>query len=241
MGMPVTVEIADKSARAESVEKVFTFLGYADKKFSTYKKNSETEKINRGEVDGRKYSLEMREIFLLSEKTKRQTEGYFDIVRNGKIDPLGMVKGWAIYKASKILAGEGYKNFYINAGGDIQAMGKNKEGKPWRVGIQNPFKSGEIVKVLTIKNNEGVATSGTYERGNHVYNPKNKKRGVSGILSLTVVGPNILDADRFATAAFAMGEQGIVFVDGLADFEGYMISADGSAVLTRGIGKYFLN
>lgn len=241
MEMPVAIEIADKNVSVGSIEKVFTFFDYVDKKFSTYKKNSETERINRGEVDRQKYSLDMKKVFLLSEKTKRETDGYFDIVKNGKYDPLGLVKGWAIYAASKILAKEGYRNFYIDAGGDIQAMGKNEDGKPWKVGIQSPFSASEIVKVLSIQNNEGVATSGTYIRGNHIYNPKEGKKEVSNILSLTVVGPNIFDADRFATAAFAMGEKGIVFIDHLRGFEGYTIDNNGIATLTQGISKYFLN
>lgn len=241
MGMPVAVEIADKRAKKESMEKVFSFFDYIDKKFSTYKKNSEIERINRGEVDRQNYSLDMKNVFLLSEKTKRETGGYFDIVRNGKYDPLGLVKGWAIYAASKILVKGGYENFYIDAGGDIQAMGKNKDGKPWKVGIQSPFSASEIVKVLTLSNNEGVATSGTYIRGKHIFDPKEKKEAISNILSLTVVGPNIFDADRFATAAFAMGEKGIVFIDHLRGFEGYMIDNNGFATLTQGISKYFLN
>lgn len=241
MGMPIKIEVADKNAKTASLEKVFTFFDYVDKKFSTYKKNSEIERINRGEVVSSEFSQDMRKIFLLSEKTKRETGGYFEIVRNGKYDPLGLVKGWSIFAASKILAREGYENFYIDAGRDVQTMGRNKDGNPWRVGIQSPFKEREIVKVLTLPNNEGVATSGTYIRGNHIYNPKIKNGETSNILSLTVVGPNIFDADRFATAAFAMGEKGIVFVDRLAGFEGYMINKDGVATLTRGVGKYFKN
>lgn len=103
MGMPIKIEVADKIVRALSIEKVFTFFDYVDKKFSTYKKNSEIERINRGEIDWGEFSLDMRKIFLLCEKTKRETGGYFDIERSGKYDPLGMVKGWAIYMASKIL------------------------------------------------------------------------------------------------------------------------------------------
>ncbi len=241
MDMPITVELTDKRARSESIEKVFIFFDYVDKKFSTYKKNSEIEKINRGEIGSKMYSEDMRKIFLLSEKTKRETNGYFDISKNGKYDPLGIVKGWAIFRASKILEEEGYKNFYIDAGGDIQANGKNKEGKSWRVGIQSPFKHGEIVKVLSLENNEGVATSGTYIRGNHIYNPKRVNEEDSDIVSMTVVGPNVLEADRFATAAFAMREKGIVFIEQMKGLEGYMINNRGVATLTRGISKYFLN
>ena len=98
---------------------------------------------------------------------------------------------------------EGIKNFYVNAGGDIQTLGKNSEGKCWSVGIRNPFNpENEIVKVIYPRG-KGVATSGSYLRGNHIYNPLNLSDELKDIVSITVIGPNVLEADRFATAAFA--------------------------------------
>ena len=73
---------------------------------------------------------------------------------------------------------------------------------------------------------EGVATSGTYIRGLHIYNPRGGNEPVSDIVSLTVIGPNIHDADRFATAAFAMGAAGINFIEQLPGYEGYIIDKD---------------
>ncbi len=69
----------------------------------------------------------------------------------------------------------------------------------------------------------GVATSGTSIRGQHIYNPQDDAAPIDEIVSLTVIGPNIYEADRFATAAFAMGSDGIVFIEQLDGFEGYMI------------------
>jgi thiamine biosynthesis lipoprotein len=83
-----------------------------------------------------------------------------------------------------------------------------------------------------------VATSGTYERGKHIYNPKTGKTAESDIASISIIGPNVYEADRFATAAFAMGREGINFIASLLGFEGMMIDNDGVATMTDGFEKY---
>jgi thiamine biosynthesis lipoprotein len=236
MDMPITVEIIDAFLTKEIFDKVFSYFEYIDNTFSTYKNESEISLINQGKIGKNHYSHDMKIVFSLSEETKRETNGYFNICYQGKYDPSGLVKGWAIYNVAKLLQKSGFKNFYIDAGGDIQISGKNKD-KPWRVGIRNPFKSDEIVKVL-ILGGGGVATSGTYIRGQHIYNPREEDRQIEEVVSLTVVGPNVFDADRFATAAFAMGMKGIEFIENLKGFEGYMIDRNGLATFTSGFNKY---
>ncbi len=236
MGMPVTVDIADKNATDEAINEVFSYFHYIDKKFSTYKKDSEISLINRGELSSKKWSLEMKKILDLCEKTKKETYGYFDININGIIDPSGLVKGYAIYNGARILKKIGYKNFYVEIAGDIQAEGFNEKGKKWKVGIQSPFNLKEIIKIVYLTN-KGIATSGTYLRGKHIQNPKINS-AADEIAGITVIGPNVYEADRFATAAFAMGEKGINFIDGLKGFEGYMIKKDKTAVMTSGFGQY---
>jgi len=239
MGMPVTVEIVDATASQDAINKVFEYFVYVDDKFSTYKTTSEITKINDGLLKLENASQDMKEVFLLCDKTKEETNGYFDIVnRDGKLDPSGLVKGWAIYNASELLKKLDFKNFYIEAGGDIQVQGCNGEGKAWKVGIKNPFNVKEVIKVVHLKNNEGIATSGSYERGNHIYNPKNKQDQLAEIVSLTVIGKNIYEADRFTTAAFAMQREGINFIEKLPDFEGYMVDKTGIATMTSGFSAH---
>lgn len=238
MGMPVTVAIVDTDAQDEVLEEVFAYFVSIDNRFSTYKTESEISLINRGELSIEKWSDEMKEIFTLAEQTKNETEGYFDICRkDGNIDPSGIVKGWAIRNAAKILDGKGVKNFYVDAGGDIETRGLNEEDKDWSVGIRNPFKREENVKIIYPKG-KGVATSGTYIRGAHIYNPHKPDASLDDIVSLTVVGPNIYEADRFATAAFAMGRKGIEFIEKLSGFEGYQIDKNGTATMTTGFQQY---
>lgn len=234
--MPVTLELVDDFATKEHFEKVFSFLVDVDNRFSTYKKDSEITNINEGKLKVEDCSDIAKEIFILAEETKKLTDGYFDIYNYGKIDPSGIVKGWTIYKASQILKNEGLKNFYVEIAGDIEFVGMNEEGQKWITGIRNPFDQNTIVKKLYLSD-VGIATSGTYIQANHIYNPIGKN-DMDEIVSLTVIGPNIYEADRFATGAFAMGRKGIEFIDKLDGFEGYMIDKDGMATMTSNFEKY---
>jgi FAD:protein FMN transferase len=238
MGMPITIEVVDPGVTEADIEKVFAYFRAVDATFSTYKEHSEISKINRGELCEEEYSDDIKTILTLSEHTRQETEGYFDIRHNGIIDPSGIVKGWAILQAANILKEAGFTNFYIDAGGDIQVSGK-KGGHPWRIGIRNPFNRKEIVKVLVVTD-KGIATSGTAIRGQHIYDPHHPHTLLRDIISLTVIGPNVYEADRFATAAFAMGKRGIYFIEQLPGFEGYMIDASARATFTTGFERYVL-
>ena len=219
------------------ISRVFDYFTYVDDKFSTYKSNSEISLINQGALTIDEASLDMRTVFALAEELRLQTNGYFNISQDGKIDPSGLVKGWALSNAANMLRDAGCEDFYVEAGGDFQAVGVNAEGRPWGVGIRNPFNIGEIVKVLAISN-RGVATSGTYIRGQHIYDPVTGGPPDPEILSITVIGPDVYEADCYATAAFAMGRKGIRFIESLAGFEGYMIDSSKRATLTTGFERY---
>lgn len=235
MGMTIVVVVADKNVLKVDLGQIFNFFMAVDRRYSTFKPDSEISQINAG-LPRRRWSLGMKQILNLCEQTKQQTNGFFDIKKDGRIDPSGLVKGWAINKAAELLSDQGYNNFYINAGGDIQVSGCNNEGMPWRVGVRNPFNGSEQVKVISL-NSHGVATSGTYERGQHIYNPKTGQ-AVNDLASITVVGPDIYEADRFATAAYAMGAEGLRFIENLDGLEAYAITHDKQAAMTSGFRKY---
>ncbi len=237
MGMPVTVVIDGKenAKTRNDIEKVFDYFRSIDAKYSPFKDTSEVAKLNRGE----KVSDEMQEILRLAQDLHEQTGGYFDIRtpvgvkdHDGKIDPSGIVKGWAIAQAAKILKDLGYTRFYVDAGGDAEIV-----GRAWKWGIRNPFNVSEIVKVLKLSNC-GIATSGTYERGQHIYDPVGGKNEITDIVSMTVIGPNVFEADKFSTPAFAMGKRGIEFIERQKGLEGYMIDRNRIATMTTGFGKY---
>lgn len=235
MGMPITVEIVGSKDK-ELLADTFAFFQEVDNRYSTYKVDSEITQINNG-MPRSDWSSEMITIMQLCEDTKQATNGYFDIKHDGKLDPSGLVKGWSIWEAAKRLKKRGVKNFYIEAGGDIQAEGNNEQYEPWAVGVRNPFNPDEIIKVLHIKN-VGVATSGTYIRGQHIYNPHQPQDALHDVQSLTVIADNIYEADRFATAAFAMGKDGINFIEQRDGLEGYMVDNNGIATFTSGFNEY---
>lgn len=159
----------------------------------------------------------------------------------------------------------GFHHFCVNAGGDIQTAGLNPDGMPWKIGIRNPMDVTEIVKVVHLSG-EGIATSGTYERGDHIHRPHGSAIENDPVVSLTVIASDVYEADRFATAAFAMGREGIRFIGGLskahasqgsggvesqgkgvsdrafgaerAGFEGYQIRASGIATSTPGLRRF---
>jgi thiamine biosynthesis lipoprotein len=237
MGMPITVDVVGVS-EGTILDAVFAYFEAVDRRFSTYRADSEIAAINRARLAEADYSDEMREVLALAEQTKRETDGFFDIRRaDGSLDPSGIVKGWAVRNATMIIARTGARDFFVEAGGDIQSSGRNALGKEWSIGIRNPFNADEIVKVVYPRG-RGVATSGTYVRGQHIYNPHAPGLPIVDVVSLTVVGPGVLEADRFATAAFAMGKAGILFIERTAGLEGYLVDSSGRATLTSGFTDY---
>lgn len=237
MGMPITVEIVD-DVPASLFDGVYDHFAAVDRRFSLYRQDSEISAINRSELAPADFSSEMREVLALADRTKVETGGVFDIRRpDGTVDPSGIVKGWVVFNAALILARAGVKNYYVDAGGDIQASGTNQDGQCWRVGIRNPFNEQEIVKAVSLRDC-GIATSGTYARGQHIYNPNRPMEQIHDIVSLSVIGRDVLEADRFATAAFAMGKDGIYFLEAQDGLEGYVIAANGTATQTTGFGAY---
>jgi thiamine biosynthesis lipoprotein len=235
MGMPVILMTPDARVTVSSLDKIFGFLEYADQKYSPFIATSDVALINQKQLATENYDDELQEILALAAKTKHETNGYFDVWHNENFDPSGIVKGWAIQKASQMMQ-EFTDDFYVEAGGDIQVGGNNDMAQPWRIGIRNPFERNETISVVELQNH-AVATSGTAIRGQHIYNPFSPQP-IKGIVSLSVIAPAIVDADRIATAAFAMREKGIQFIESLKGYEGYMVDSNKRATKTTGWEEY---
>lgn len=208
MGMPVVVDVRDRDVDDAVLDRVFDWLRFVDATFSTYKADSEISRINRGELELADAHETVREVLDRCEELRQETDGYFDARAPlpGLVDPSGLVKGWSVDRAGAILDAGGARNYAVNAGGDMVLRGGALPDDRWRVGIQHPLLRDQIAKVVEA-NDLAVATSGTYERGDHVVDPHTAKPPV-GVLSVTVTGPQLATADAYATAAFAMGEAG---------------------------------
>ncbi len=238
MGMPVTVEVAAESDTAEAaIEAVFAWFGEVDRTYSPFKAYSVISRLREGQIRLGEAPNEVREVLAAGKAMKGVTDGFFDMQRpDGRLDPSGYVKGWAIERAAEQLERRALHDYCIEAGGDIQTGGKNTKGKPWRVGIRNPERPAEIVKVLHVRG-QAVATSGNYERGAHIYDPKTG-HATGEVASVTVVGPRITWVDVAATAAFAMGTRAAAWIAQQPDLEAYVIDHSGRATLTPRLEQY---
>ncbi|MDQ6917740.1 MAG: FAD:protein FMN transferase [Candidatus Dormibacteraeota bacterium] len=222
MGMPVTIVVAENEERASlAVEEAFADFAVLDRTFSPFHPESAVSRNNRGELQlGAAGELVARAVDLCR-LYQQATDGYFSAWPGERFDPSGLVKGWAIDRAASILFRHGCRDFYVDAGGDVQACGLSIAGGPWRVGIRHPVQRHEVVRVI-LAADLAVATSGTYEKGDHILNP-HTGAPADGWLSFTVIGPDILTADVYATAAFAMGEEGLLFIERTPGYEAYAI------------------
>lgn len=236
MGMPATVQVLDESANPALFDEIFAGWQLIDERFSPYKSTSEVNQINAGQLSALNYSQQMIEIVRLAAEVKRQTAGYFDVWRQGRFDPSGIVKGYAIQQAASWLEAAGYRNFLVEIAGDIELRGQPSTSTGWRVGLENPFDRSQLIKIVELKD-RGIATSGTYIRGPHIDNP------ISGgaaeeLISLTVIAEDVFRADSLATAACAMGRAGLTFLAQVEGVEAYAVLPDRQAIFTSGFEQY---
>jgi thiamine biosynthesis lipoprotein len=238
MGTAVSIDLADDlpaDVLADMIRDACAWLHEVDERFSTYKETSEVNRFQRREITLAELSPDMRHVLDACADLWRETGGYFDAYACGPLDPSGYVKGWSVEVASARLAAAGSTRHYINAGGDVRIRGCAAGGVPWRVGIRHPWEADRLSWVLSVTDG-AVATSGTYERGDHVRNPRTGKPA-SGLRSVTVVGPDLARADAYATAGLAMGVTGISWLAERAA-EGYdsaVVTDDGRAFTSAGL------
>src|SRR6266404_4232914 len=187
MGMAISIDIPAANKVAD-FEPVFGLLSEIDKQFSTYKPDSEVARYIKKDLAEADLSADLKAIIVACKDAEIKTKGFFSAWAGGRFDPSGYVKGWAMAEAGKFIEEQGYKTYCIGAGGDILA--RSNSDKVWSIGIQDPVNKNEILNTLSILN-AAVATSGNYERGAHIINPKTK-RPANELLSVTVTGPDII-------------------------------------------------
>jgi thiamine biosynthesis lipoprotein len=206
MGMDVRIDVRGPGASETAVEDALAWLRWVDATFSPYRPSSEISRIGRGELaPGDAHPL-VRQVLGRCERLRRRTRGAFDARATGRLDPSGLVKGWATERAGSLLAAAGAARFCVDAGGDVLVRGGRAPGEPWRVGVRHPRAPGRFAAVLELTDG-AVATSGTYERGPHLVDPRTGRPPV-GVQSVTVAGPDLGEADALTTAVFAMGAAG---------------------------------
>jgi thiamine biosynthesis lipoprotein len=225
MGLPVSVHVRglDPSTMEQRVERVFADLRRADAVFSPYRDDSDLSRWERGELSVAEADPALAEVIALCEEARERTDGWFDPrglpdprTRQPRYDPSGLVKGWAVQRAAVHLIGMDDYGWCLNAGGDVLVYGPDDQ-PPWRVGVEDPADPGRILRVVE-RRDGAVATSGSTHRGAHIIDP-HTGRPAASLRAATVVGPDLMWADVFATACVARGPASIDWLDRLPGYD----------------------
>ena len=233
MGTVVSVDVRGPAPDQRILDRAFAWLHRVDATFSTYREGSEVSRIRRGRLGLEDARPELRWVAARCEVLREETDGFFDaFLGTAAFDPSALVKGWAVQRAADRMAAAGLTDFCINAGGDVATRGL-ADGRPWRVGIRHPEDPQALVAVVEAAGGLAVASSGAYERGEHIVDPITG-RAPRGVKSVTVVGPDLGTADAYATAAFAMGPEGPAWTLRLDGYEAMTILADDVVLSTPG-------
>ncbi|MEV7993885.1 FAD:protein FMN transferase [Streptomyces sp. NPDC086077] len=216
-------------------------LHQVDAVFSTYREDSQLTRLGRGEMTVGECDREVAEVLELAAEAERVSEGWFSTTYEGRLDPTGIVKGWAVERAARLLAAAGASGVSVNGGGDVQLLGVPGAERPWRVGVSDPLRPGGLAAVISAAGARelAVATSGTAERGAHIVDPRTGKSAVTDLLAVTVVAPRLTWADCWATAAFARGARdGLTWLESLPDVEALLITAGDEVWCTGGLAGW---
>jgi thiamine biosynthesis lipoprotein len=173
---------------------------------SRFREHSDLSRLARGELGIDDVDPAVRIVLDECAVLRTLTAGDFDYEprhRSGNpADPIldvnALAKGWIIEEASTTLRMTATE-FLLNAGGDVVASAR-RGGARWRVGVQHPTEPSAVLGTFEVASG-AVATSGTYERGDHI-----RAVGPYALQSVTVVGPSLAQADGLSTAVFSSGE-----------------------------------
>ena len=224
MGIPVGVDVRDDGLDPAALDRAFAHLRDADDAFSPYRAASDVRRLDAGTLAPADARPEVRAVLARCERLCRATGGWFDVRAAGRLDPSGFVKGWAVDGAVAILRAAGARTLSVHAGGDVRVLGERAPGAHARGAGGRPAPRGGLA----------VATSGAYERGAHIVDP-HTGRPPSGVLSVTIAGPELGTADAYATAAFAMGTDGPPWTAALGPYAALTILAPGRVLSTPGM------
>jgi FAD:protein FMN transferase len=217
-------------------------LHHADAIFSTWDPQSPVSRLRRGVLAIDDVPAEVAEVLDLCRVARAASGGWFDPwAAIGGVDPTGLVKGWVVERALAVLRTAGVAAAMVNGGGDIAVFGSPVADNHaatgngdigWRIGIRHPWRADALAAIITGVT-AAIATSGRYERGQHLFSPQH--RPLAAVASATITGPSLAMADALATALAVGGDDVLDLVAELHGYEGYLIRADGTEADTGGI------
>jgi FAD:protein FMN transferase len=231
MGTVVTIDVFGVADQARKevylrIARARAVLQRADAVFSTWKEHSPVNQLRRGEITVAQAPPEVAAVMEGCATARSLSDGWFDPwAMPGGFDPTGYVKGWAAQRALGALSMPGVMGGIVNAAGDVAASGCPGPGRPFRVAIVDPSNRKRFACVVGLEG--GIATSGTYERGAHLIDPRTGQPA-SRAASASVTGPDLGLADALATALAVAGPAGLAFIEPIEGYEGFVIGYDGS-------------
>jgi FAD:protein FMN transferase len=231
MGTVVTIDVytADGQADGEVSGQLATaraMLQRADAVFSTWNPDSPVSRLRRGEITCSQAPEEVRDVLEQCAAARELSDGWFDPwAMPGGLDPTGYVKGWAAQRALGAFRAGNISGAIVNAAGDIASFGGLGGGKPFKIGISDPTSPRRLAAVVYLTG--AIATSGTYERGDHLIDP-HSGRPTARVASASVTGPDLGLADALATAVAVAGPPSLALIEALDGYEALVITGDGT-------------
>ncbi|MDR3270590.1 MAG: FAD:protein FMN transferase [Peptococcaceae bacterium] len=160
----------------------------------------------------------------------------------------GIAKGYATDLAAEALRDQGIQHALLDAGGNVYAVGSKPDGNPWRIGIRDPRRDGEILGVVEVAD-QAVVTSGDYERYfvvdgiryHHILDPRDGKPARAA-QQTTVVAPSSLEADALSTITFILSQEQSAAILQERALAGVRVADDGEiSVVLDGVTPIWLN
>jgi thiamine biosynthesis lipoprotein len=200
-----------------------------DRRFSHYSADSHISTWLTGGAVSPEAVAEFDRVIRQCTRLREESDGVFTIKdpRTGAIDTAGYVKGYAIDRAAGVLREGGVHDFLLCVGGDTVASGRPAPHRAWRVAVADPTRARAIAAIVDLTD-LSIATSGMSERGDHIWS--GSRSASRDLLSFTVIGPDMAEADAYATIGFAMGEVGIAWVAQREGYRSLAIRSDGTLV-----------
>ncbi len=235
MGTVVTIDLYSDPALSVAdltplVDRSCRLLHDADAVFSTWDDGSPMSRLRRHEITCAEAPPEVAEVLGLCATARGLSAGWFDPwALPGGVDPTGYVKGWAAQRALGALSGPGMVGAVVNAAGDIASHGGVRRGRPFRFGIVDPSDRGRMIAI--VETDGALATSGSYERGDHLVDPRSGL-AVTAVASASVSGPDLGLADALATALAVAGDEGLDLVDAVDGYGAMIVDQEGSVRYT---------
>ncbi len=222
-------------------------LHEADRTFSLYKPESPLSQLARGETRVADCPPVVSEIWDACDEWEKRTDGWFSAMTpQNTFDPSGVVKTWAATRAAEYILQAGINDFTMNAGGDVWLSDDLSVDQDWRIGISKPISIASpdagVLTVIDLKNTNfrAMATSGSAERGEHIWNPKAAgKEAPTDLVQVSVVAEDLVTADVWATAAFAAGQRGVALLNAAPGIEALFILANGDLAATDNFAQLF--